>query len=411
MHKAPSEKAKLPKGIVFRNGGYVATIQHPPTPEQKARGERGKREWLTFDANGQRFTSKRAAELARAARLTEIATGNVVRFEKITVAELLARWMEGQDKRFSPSTVRGRRNWINSAIVPRIGAIPARDLAPAHITAFYGELLASGRRDRTKDGRHRAPRGLSETSAHNIHLVLSAAFKWAVRMEIIARNPLDKLSPRDKPQAKSKGKRNAFTEDEIARVLDAVRGTRFSIAFDLALDAGLRRGEVAALRWDAVDFEKRELRIFRNRIQVDDAIFDKGPKGGRERTVPMTPRLHDALKARSAQYAAEKLRYGKAFDATGYVVADELGRPEHPDHITGHFRRLAASLGIKKCFHELRHTLATQLIMSGVDVVTVSYIVGHAKVSTTLDIYGHLIPGQKRSAMEALDTTRRSEAV
>lgn len=178
----------------------------------------------------------------------------------------------------------------------------------------------------------------------------------------------------------------------------------------MACKERVRRGEEAALRWSDVDFERRVLHVRRAFARVKgkdndshDTVVAKCPKNGEERDVPLNDVAVAALKAHRARQAEDVLRYGEGYDrASDLVFCDSLGRPWHLAAISNAFRRCAKDAGVRVRLHDLRHTTASWLINAGIDIRTVSAVVGHKHTSTTLEVYAHLMPNATARAVDVI---------
>jgi integrase len=176
----------------------------------------------------------------------------------------------------------------------------------------------------------------------------------------------------------------------------------------LALDTGARRGELSALRWEAVDLDRATVTIRASRTLSGRTIVE-GPTKTREvRTVDLDARTVAALRAWRAVQARDRLAAGEAWQGgtpgeSGYVFVDELGDPYRPDYLSSAFTEAQSGLGLPRItFHALRHTSVSILIAAGVPITVVSHRVGHAQVSITLDVYGHLLPHDGAAAATAI---------
>jgi integrase len=158
--------------------------------------------------------------------------------------------------------------------------------------------------------------------------VLKAATKWANVTGLVGRDPLVGV-PRPRVQSKSM---TAWTTDEARSFLEATRDDRLAVAWALLLTRGLRRGELAGLRWKHVDLDLRVAQIAETRITVNGKPVPSTPKtaAGR-RTIPLDETLTALLRSHKARQAQEQLVAGSAFDRSGYLIADELGRPYAPE--------------------------------------------------------------------------------
>jgi integrase len=207
---------------------------------------------------------------------------------------------------------------------------------------------------------------LAKKSINNILTVLSKALRYAADVELIARAPkvgTFKIHRTD----------SAFWEiDEYANILDASRvvGPEWYVAVCLAGDAGLRVGEIRALRWkEDVDLVARTITVNRQARQG----FTGTPKGGRSRVVPMTSRVESALR-------------GLPQIRTGFVVRNLDGTAKTDGQTTKAIRKIYQRAALKAVgeWHLLRHTFATHAAMFGVNPWTLMSWLGHARIDETM---------------------------
>jgi integrase len=195
----------------------------------------------------------------------------------------------------------------------------------------------------------------------------------------------------------------ALTGAEANALLNAATGTPWRAFFLLALCIAARRGELAGLRWASIDFERAAATIAEGLCANRTGVYVKSTKTDAVRTVPLSRVALAALKGLRVEQAAERLRDGPAYDNRPFVFADALGRPWNPRSISNGFAAIAAKAGLRGVrLHDLRHTAATWLLRSGVDVRTVAEVLGHAKATTTLGTYAHVMPGTGTRAVEAM---------
>jgi integrase len=169
---------------------------------------------------------------------------------------------------------------------------------------------------------------------------------------------------------------------------------------------GMRRGELGALVWDAVDLD-RGVVVVRQAIGEDrkGSRFIKGTKSGRIRTVPLSALAIASLRRHRANQAEEKMRNRKVYDDRDFVFADEVGGMLDLDAVSKAFSTLAYRLGIKSkgvSLHSCRHFGATQALIAGNDVRTVAALLEHASPSTTLNVYGHVVAGAQERAVAGI---------
>lgn len=168
----------------------------------------------------------------------------------------------------------------------------------------------------------------------------------------------------------------------------------------LALTAGLRRGELAGLRWEDVDLDRAVLRIAVQRTTDSDYnIVSKEPKASSRRSEAVAEQMVTVLRRHRIRQAQERLAAGPAWQDSGLVFVDECGRGYHPQRITDLFHEAAAAAGLPRIrLHDLRHTSATLALVAGVHPKILQERLGHASIGMTLDIYSHVLAGMQHDA-------------
>jgi integrase len=175
-------------------------------------------------------------------------------------------------------------------------------------------------------------------------------------------------------------------------------------AWTLLLARGLRRGELAGLRWDAVDLDAGSISITRTRVLVDGQPTDSVPKtdAGR-RTIPLDSSLVASLKSHKTRQGRERWAAGPAWNEEGYLFTDELGAPLHPEFFSTRFETLVDRAGLRRIrLHDTRHTAASLMLASGENVKVVAELLGHSSPTITQTIYQHVMPGMSEAAGERL---------
>ena len=350
-----------------------------------ATGKR-KRRWHSFTG------TKRQAQIEAALLISELNGGTYLEPNKTTVAQFLDRWLDDIKARVTPKTHERYSEIATKGLVPLIGNVILAKLQPAHISGAYTQALTNGRRD--------GKGGLSPRTVHHMHRVLRQALQQAVRWQVLARNPADAVDP---PRVE---RRTLETYDvaQAVELLDTLRETRMFIPTMLAVLCGLRRGEIAALRWRNVDLEARQLAVVESAEQTASGVRYKEPKGGRVRTVALSATVVKELRAHRAKQAEELLRIGISLSGECFVVAQADGRPVQPRSITHEWVRLVGRTSLPRIrFHDLRHAHATHMLANGVHPKVASERLGHSKVGITLDLYSHVLPGMQADAAARVD--------
>jgi integrase len=372
------------RGFVRKRGKTFAACWESRDPATGARRQHTKSGFRTMgDANGHLNNV-----------LGRVQDGSWTPDRPLTVRELLEEhWLPAQRTRgLRPATLDQYGHVVEDWIVPHIGALRVAGLKPASVTKL-ADLLATQTSAAGKDG-------LSMRSVQITVQVLKAATKWANGNGLIGRDPLAGV-PRPRVEAKTM---TAWTTEEARTFLEATRDDRLASAWALLLTRGLRRGELAGLRWKHVDLDAGVLQIAETRITVNGKPVSSTPKtaAGR-RTIPLDESLVALLRSHRARQAQEQLAAGSAFDRRGYLVADELGKPFAPERISKRFEQLQASLELPRIrLHDCRHTAASLMLAAGVPTKVVSDLLGHSSPTITLEVYAHVMPGMAEEAGAAL---------
>jgi integrase len=197
---------------------------------------------------------------------------------------------------------------------------------------------------------------------------------------------------------------------EVVRTALAVARKKDPVLFcwlQVAIATGARRGEVCALPWGDLELAERTVRIERSVSESTSfGIVVKSTKTGKSRVVSLTTQAVDALEERRASAARSAAAAGRELTSAELIfAADALAKlPWRPSLVTRRWRLLCDEAGIGHMrIHDLRHFVATELLSAGIDVRTVSNRLGHARTSTTLDIYWGFVPARDREAADHLD--------
>jgi integrase len=207
------------------------------------------------------------------------------------------------------------------------------------------------------------------------------------------------------------GEMRTLTERDMFRILD--HECRDRHLWTLAL-YGLRRGEIAGLRWTNVDLNAKTVRIAENRVAVGAEIMSGTPKSkASSRTLPMPEEVVDVLRAARKRQAEERLAFGSGYGSGEYVASDESGQPYHPNLLTFRWGRMLDGLGIERVrLHDARHSCATLMHLRQVPIAVIAAWLGHASAAFTLSVYAHSQDDALKAAASSFGrvvTTRDTE--
>jgi len=364
------------------SGNWYAVID----TRDPATGKR-KRKWHKLEATG-----KRRAQIECAGIISAIQGGSYLEPDKTTLAQFMDRWLENTKPNVAPRTHERYAEIARRNIAPLLGSVLLSKLKPAQILEAYGKALSKGR----SDGKG----GLSPQTVQHMHRVLKQALKQAVRWELLHRNPADAV---DAPKVERR-QMQVYNVPQTVDLIEAVRGKRVFIAVVLAAMCGLRRGEIAALRWHNVDLDKGRLLVVQSAEQTRAGIRYTEPKRGRTHNVSLSAVVVSELRAWRVEQAQEMLRLGIRPTDDTLVCTTAAGNGIQPNSLTHEWLKSIEGTGLPRIrFHDLRHTHATHMLASGVHVKVASERLGHSKIGITLDLYSHVMPGMQEDAVAKVD--------
>lgn len=314
-------------------------------------------------------------------------------------AYLTERWLPLQESRLRPRTYRSYKSVVELHIVPMIGRIRLAKLQPDDLDGLYVELLRDGNR-RGKSGG-----GLSPASVRYVHRVLRKALGDAHRKGIVSRNVASQADPPSPSATAEPDAMHVWDAAELRHFLEVTATHRHHVLLTVAARTGMRRGEVLALRWHDIDFDRSTITVRRSLAEVGwDLRFTDVKTRTARRTINVSRQALDALRHHREAAAATAADSGEPLDPKGLVFAGPDGGPIHPEYVTRAFDRLVAKHGMPRIrFHDLRHTHATLLLRAGVPVKVVSERLGHASPGFTLNVYQHVVPGMQAEAAEVFE--------
>ncbi len=330
-----------------------------------------------------------AAKLAKA--LTDREHGLVFDAGALTVGEYLERWLSDclQDT-VKPSTYSSYDQLVRKHVVPALGRIRLKALAPTHVRGLLRDKLDAG---------------LSPRTVQYIRFVLRKALDQTVTDNLIPRNPAASVKS---PQVRREEIKPLSPEQSRLFLRAATNAEdRLQALYVLAIHCGLRQGELLALKWEDVDLEAGTLQVRRSLSGSKDGCptFDTPKTAKSRRRVCLTNGATDALKRHRKRQLEERIRVAGLWRDYGLVFTTETGTPlDRHNLVERAFKPLLKKAGLPEIrFHDLRHTCATLLLSRGVHPKIVQELLGHATIAITLDTYSHVLPGMGDTAAGAMD--------
>ncbi|HQM02205.1 MAG TPA: site-specific integrase [Ruminococcus flavefaciens] len=331
--------------------------------------------------------------------------------QKLLLKDWHLQWLQNYASiSIRPSTYVSYEGYIYNHFIPGIGDIPIQQLTPAMVQNFYNQKYENGRTD--------GKGGLSAKTIRNMHNMFHMAMEQARLNGIIMVNPSQgTVIPRQE-----KKEMRVLSVDEQKALMNVLHMHRlgFAILFDLA--TGLRIGELCALRWTDVNLNKGTIkvsrtlqRIMKTRAELEEIEADdsdalltnliegavKTPNGYRE--IPIPQNIWVKLLEHKKLQQQEYMKLGVPILPNGFVFSMPFGSCVEPHTMRDALNYLLAAAGIEYAnFHSLRHTFATRAVENGVNIKTLSDILGHATVQITMDLYCHTSLDLMRETMDKI---------
>ena len=334
-------------------------------------------------------TQKECKEKLRQA-IEENAKVDAIRAERYTVGQWMDVWFENCAKiKVRPSSHKTYRGYIDNHIKPSIGKIPLNKLSSLDLQKLYKKLLSGGRVERVESKKQ--PKGLSAKTVRNINQVISSAMDFAIDQKLITANPTDgcalpKLEHREM---------NTLPSEQLASFLHEAKESGVFEMYYIELATGLRRGELLALRWDDLDFATGKLRIDKQVCPVGGKLIVSEPKTKAANRTIILPHVMLEVLAEYKKGIFSDLMFPSRIKPDQLI---DLG------YVRKRLQVILDWAGCKRVrFHDLRHTFATMSLENGMDIKTLSAIVGHVSSATTLNTYTHITDEMRRKAAMSID--------
>ena len=360
-----------------RGSTYRVRYEGPPVAD-------GRRKQIHETFHG----TRREAERLLRQRLQEVEQGAFVSRSDMTLRQYLEDWLETYGPtNLEPSTVRGYEEKLRNHIYGSIGGIRLSEVRPEHINEVYAGMMK---------------RGLSANTVLHVHRALNRALVLAVRSRRIGHNPLSMVTP---PRVR-KTSPQMWSVAQMQTFLAAAEAEDLREWFELAVYTGLRRSEMAGLKWENVDLGAGWLRVVSKLVAIPGTGMVVGvPKTDRSRRrLSLSPEAVAIFHRRKDRQDHQRLQARDLWPDTGYVFTDETGGPINPSVATKAFTKIVRETGLPRLtLKDMRHAHATLLLIDNTHLKVVSERLGHSTVTITADIYSHVLPEVDQEASRVID--------
>lgn len=308
-----------------------------------------------------------------------------------TLRDWLLHWLEDEIRPVrEQTTYYCYANIIHSHLIPALGQVRLCDVTPRLLESYYDWAQQS--------------KGLTANTVRKHHVLLHTALKLAYCQGLLRDNPTDRTTP---PRPTSP-RQTFYNAAQAARLLSIVRGQVLEVPVKLACCLGLRRSEIAGLRWCDVDLAGGSIAIRQVRTAAGGDVICKAPKtAGSMRTlnIQTVPGMLELLREQRGRCEERCAARGVPFREDLCVAVDGRGRPWSPDELTREFSVLVERSGLPKVtLHGLRHTFASVANDARVPMLEISKTLGHSDPSITARVYTHMFDqtyGEVLSAVAA----------
>ena len=344
------------------------------------------------------FETQKEAERTRRQWLHELEQGKLVTAKDQPLQDYLEYWLKVKKMTVRETTIAMYHRYLSDYVYPSLGNIKLQKLSGEMIQQLYSELLDD--------------EVLSGNSIRLLHRILSTAMNAAVKLKKLSFSPVKDVTV---PRAVRRDMR-VLTIEQARTLIHSIDNERFKCLLTLAVVTGMRRGEMLALRWSDIDFQKAEVNVkrslsfFYNPVEDVTLFYEGPPKTTASKRMVMLPTIVlNALKMWKEEQNIWK-KNAHSWEHDDLVFSTRKGTFWSPNNVTLEFKAVLRAAGLPHMrIHDLRHSAATILLEMGVHVKMVQELLGHEDIKTTLGIYGHLLEGTYRDAMNQLDERYRDE--
>jgi integrase len=354
-----------------------------------------------------RFTTEKDARDYLSTTQAAVAVGTYIARSNRTVRQVIDEWLaskhtsrrqrcSGTDPSCQPSL--GHRSKL-SAVTDELGEVEVQKLSKAHLDDLVTRLRAG-----EVEGRS----AWSPRSVNYMLSILTSVLGSELKQGNVVRNVAAHVERMDQS---GRAEMKTLTQDQMFCILD--HECRDQHLWTLAL-YGLRRGEIAGLKWSSVDLGAGTVMIEESRVVAERQVLTGTPKSKKsKRTLPMPAEVVEVLKAAGKRQLEDRLTAGAQYRGGEYVASNQLGEPLHPDAITSRWEKLRKGLGIPPVrLHDARHSCATLMHLRGVPIAVIAAWLGHASAAFTMATYAHSQDDALKAAASSFGrvvTTRDTE--
>ena len=266
--------------------------------------------------------------------------------------------------------------------------VKLQNVTPALLQSYYNDQLKAG---------------LSPNTIRKHHANIRKCLNYAVRLGLIPVNPATMV---ELPAKRKYQGAKTYTPEQTEKLLKLFRGHELETPVYITATYGLRRSEVCGLRWADVDFDAGMIHVQHTAVMSKGKVMysDSTKTATSNRQLPLTWNMRTYLLETKKRQEANKQLLGNSYIDSGYICTYSNGAPMRPDYVTNHFKAALKEAGFPIIrFHDLRHSVVYALRKGNCDVKNIQAWLGHSDITTTLNVYGHVLNGDMDQLGQVMD--------
>jgi integrase len=352
------------------------------------------------DVNGKRirqvqtFKTKPEAEKALLDMKYNLANNNFVKPDTMTFGEFLKHWFDNYVKnRCEITTQQEYKRIIDKYVSPYLGDIALQKLQPLHIQQYYQYLMQEKK--------------LSPNTVYRHHANIRKSLDYAMKQQFVLRNVADAVELPKKKNYESE----YYSINNLLKLRELLKDHELEIPINLAIYLGLRRSEIAGLKWEHINLQERIVEIKESVVRLDKGNIVKSPKTkGSKRSIYIPDDLLSLLINHKNKQDEYRNLFGREYVNSNYVCTKINGQQFRPEKISAGFKKLIEHNNLQHIrLHDLRHTFATLLHQSGVPIKNISETLGHSDITTTLKIYTQFMDEHKKDVTMTMNNILKNK--
>jgi len=350
----------------------------------------GKQKRKSFYGDTRKEVARKMTEMKH-----KIFTGTYIEQTNMKLEDWLKQWVKGRKTALAYSTYRNYEMMIRNHLIPTLGKTKLKELSARQVQDLLNHKL--------EHGKVNGEGGLSASTVKYIYTTLHAALEQAVKERMIPNNICVAV---EVPKKQAEHKLHTWNNKQVNKFLNHAKSFKFYEVFFLALNTGMRKGELLGLQWKDIDFNKNKIEVKRQLTRTDEGlIFKKVKTKSGNRTIPITDDVAKFLRSHKIKQSEHKLALGAGYYQNDLIACNGIGNALDGRNLNREFKKVIKEAGLPEIrFHDLRHTFSTTYLQNGGNIKTLQQILGHSSITVTIDTYSHVTDEMLYEASKNIST-------